>query len=230
MLKIENLSLSYGSALALQNIRLEAKKGRVLSLLGRNGMGKTSLIRALAGQNKSSGLCELESENIQNLNAFERARKGIAVVPQGREIFPLLSVQENLETGFACLSHKERKIEPFIFELFPVLETMRNRRGGDLSGGQQQQLSIARALVMKPKVLLLDEPTEGIQPSVIKDIAKAIALLRVSGEMAIILVEQYYEFARDLADDYAVIEKGQIVLQGTRLEMNEEAVLAKMKV
>lgn len=154
----------------------------------------------------------------------------MALVPQGREIFPLLTVRENLQTGFALLKRAERRIEEEIFELFPVLKSMLNRRGGDLSGGQQQQLAIARALVTHPKLLILDEPTEGIQPSVIKDIGRAISYLRKKGEMAILLVEQYFEFARDLADRYAVMERGQIVLSGTRAEMVEDDVRSRLAV
>jgi urea transport system ATP-binding protein len=171
-----------------------------------------------------------QGKNIATMPAFERARLGIATVPQGREIFPLLTVKENLETGYACLPSKERYIPETIFELFPVLKEMLKRRGGDLSGGQQQQLSIARALITKPKLLVLDEPTEGIQPSIIKDIGRAIDMLRLDGTMAILLVEQYFEFARDLCDSYAVLEKGQVVLSGTRAELNEEDVLKRMSV
>ena len=164
------------------------------------------------------------------LQPFERARAGIGYVPQGREIFPLLSVKENLETGFAPLKRGDRTIPAVIFELFPVLKTMLRRRGGDLSGGQQQQLAIARALVTRPKLLVLDEPTEGIQPSVIKDIGRAIDYLRRQGDMAIVLVEQYFEFARDLADSYAVMDRGQIVLSGTRAEMVEADVRRRLAV
>jgi urea transport system ATP-binding protein len=231
MLQLSNISLHYGAAIALQNVSLACEIGKVTTLLGRNGVGKTSTLRAICGhQPLSSGAILFEGKDISTLQPFERARLGIASVPQGREIFPLLSVKENLETGFACLPAKERYIPETIFELFPVLKDMLKRRGGDLSGGQQQQLSIARALITRPKLLVLDEPTEGIQPSIIKDIGKAIDMLRREGTMAILLVEQYYEFARDLCDSYAVLEKGQVVLSGTRAELNEEAVLKRMAV
>jgi urea transport system ATP-binding protein len=231
MLQLSNISLHYGAAIALQNVSLNCEIGKVTTLLGRNGVGKTSTLRAICGhQPISSGSILFEGQDISLLQPFERARLGIASVPQGREIFPLLTVKENLETGFACLAPKERYIPETIFELFPVLKDMLKRRGGDLSGGQQQQLSIARALITRPKLLVLDEPTEGIQPSIIKDIGKAIDMLRREGNMAILLVEQYYEFARDLCDSYAVLEKGQVVLSGSRAELNEVEVLKRMSV
>ena len=231
MLKVEQIDLYYGAAQALRGVSLEARTGEVMSVLGRNGVGKTSLLRAIAGHHRvASGQIEWEEEAITPLPPYERARRGIALVPQGREIFPLLTVRENLQTGFAVLKRAERVVEEEIFELFPVLKTMMNRRGGDLSGGQQQQLAIARALVMKPRLLILDEPTEGIQPSIIKDIGRAIDYLRKKGQMAIVLVEQYFEFARDLADRYAVMERGQIVLSGTRAEMVEADVRRRLVV
>ncbi|MEP0582214.1 MAG: ATP-binding cassette domain-containing protein, partial [Roseibium sp.] len=162
--------------------------------------------------------------DVSKLAAHARAKRGIAVVPQGREIFSLLSVKENLETGYACVPRKDRTVPETIFELFPVLKSMLSRRGGDLSGGQQQQLAIARALVTRPKLLVLDEPTEGIQPSIIKDIGRAIEWLRDQGDMAIVLVEQYFEFARDLADDFAVMDRGEVVMAGTRAELDETEV------
>lgn len=231
MLKVEQIDLYYGAAQALRSVSLEARTGEVMSVLGRNGVGKTSLLRAIAGHHRvTAGQIEWEAEPITPLPPYERARRGIALVPQGREIFPLLTVRENLQTGFAVLKRAERVVEDEIFELFPVLKTMMNRRGGDLSGGQQQQLAIARALVMKPRLLILDEPTEGIQPSIIKDIGRAIDYLRKKGQMAIVLVEQYFEFARDLADRYAVMERGQIVLSGTRAEMVEADVRRRLVV
>ena len=231
MLKVEQIDLYYGAAQALRSVSLEARTGEVMSVLGRIGVGKTSLLRAIAGHHRvASGQIEWEHEAITPLPPYERARRGIALVPQGREIFPLLTVRENLLTGFAVLKRAERVVEEEIFELFPVLKTMMNRRGGDLSGGQQQQLAIARALVMKPRLLILDEPTEGIQPSIIKDIGRAIDYLRKKGQMAIVLVEQYFEFARDLADRYAVMERGQIVLSGTRAEMVEADVRRRLVV
>ncbi|MGE8940274.1 urea ABC transporter ATP-binding subunit UrtE [Leptospira interrogans] len=231
MLKVEHIDLYYGAAQALRGVSMEARVGEVTSVLGRNGVGKTSLLRAIAGHHRvSAGQIEWEDEAITPLPPFERARRGIALVPQGREIFPLLTVRENLQTGFAVLKRAERMVEEEIFELFPVLKSMMHRRGGDLSGGQQQQLAIARALVMKPRLLILDEPTEGIQPSIIKDIGRAIDYLRKKGQMAIVLVEQYFEFARDLADRYAVMDRGQIVLSGTRAEMVEEDVRRRLVV
>ena len=231
MLKVEHIDLYYGAAQALRGVSMEARVGEVTSVLGRNGVGKTSLLRAIAGHHRvSAGQIEWEEEAITPLPPFERARRGIALVPQGREIFPLLTVRENLQTGFAVLKRAERMVEEEIFELFPVLKSMMHRRGGDLSGGQQQQLAIARALVMKPRLLILDEPTEGIQPSIIKDIGRAIDYLRKKGQMAIVLVEQYFEFARDLADRYAVMDRGQIVLSGTRAEMVEEDVRRRLVV
>ena len=231
MLKVEHIDLYYGAAQALRGVSLEARVGEVTSVLGRNGVGKTSLLRAIAGHHRvSAGQIEWEDETITPLPPFERARRGIALVPQGREIFPLLTVRENLQTGFAVLKRTERMVEEEIFELFPVLKSMMHRRGGDLSGGQQQQLAIARALVMKPRLLILDEPTEGIQPSIIKDIGRAIDYLRKKGQMAIVLVEQYFEFARDLADRYAVMDRGQVVLSGTRAEMVEEDVRRRLVV
>lgn len=225
MLKVDNLNLHYGAAHALRSVSLEAEIGQVTTVLGRNGVGKTSLLRAIVGhQPISSGRIVWQGEAVERLAPYERARRGIALVPQGREIFPLLTVEENLQTGFGLLKRGERKIDPEIYELFPVLQSMLQRRGGDLSGGQQQQLAIARALVTKPKLLVLDEPTEGIQPSIIKDIGRAIGYLRDKGGMAIVLVEQYFEFARDLADRFAVMDRGQIKHAGTRAEMVETDV------
>ncbi|MCS6853416.1 MAG: urea ABC transporter ATP-binding subunit UrtE, partial [Elioraea sp.] len=197
MLEVRGVDLAYGAARALRNVSLTAQVGSVTCILGRNGTGKTSLLRAITGTHPvARGSILWQGEDITRLPSWERARRGIASVPQGRDIFPLLSVRENLETGFAVLPRRERRIPDEVFELFPVLRTMLNRRGGDLSGGQQQQLAIARALVMRPRLLALDEPTEGIQPSIIKDIARVIAFLRDRGEMAILLVEQYFDFAR----------------------------------
>jgi urea transport system ATP-binding protein len=192
---------------------------------GRNGVGKTSLLRALIGQHPvSAGSIVFEGKDITHLRPVERARRGIAYVPQGREIFPLLTVEENLETGYAPLPRNQREIPPDVFSLFPVLQDMLRRRGGDLSGGQQQQLAIGRALVMRPRLLLLDEPTEGIQPSIIKDIARAIAYLRGLGEIAIVLVEQYLDFASELGDYFAVMERGAIVYASSRADLDEGAL------
>jgi urea transport system ATP-binding protein len=200
-------------------------------VLGRNGVGKTSLLRAIVGQQPiSSGRIEWNGEDISSHPQHQRARRGIAIVPQGREIYPLLTVRENLETGFAATTNKDSFNPDDVFELFPVLNDMLGRRGGDLSGGQQQQLAIGRAMVMRPKLLVLDEPTEGIQPSIIKDIGRAIGYLRSKGEMAIVLVEQYFEFARDLADSFAVLDRGQVVLSGSRGDMDEGHVRSYLSV
>jgi urea transport system ATP-binding protein len=225
MLDVQKVNLHYGAAQALRGVSLAAETGKVTCLLGRNGVGKTRQLRAGVGQYPiSAGEIQFGGKPLGRLAPFERARRGIAYVPQGREIFPLLTVRENLETGFAPIARSLRKIEDEIFELFPVLKSMLSRRGGDLSGGQQQQLAIARALVTRPKLLVLDEPTEGIQPSIIKDIERVIRVLRERGTMAILLVEQYYEFARDLADRFAVMDRGEIVMEGTRAELVEEEV------
>jgi urea transport system ATP-binding protein len=225
MLAVNNIDLFYGASQALWDVSLSARKGAVTCVLGRNGVGKTSLLRAIAGQQSiATGDIKLEGKNIAGLPPHARSRRGVAYVPQGREIFPLLTVAENLKTGFAPLKKADRNIPGKIFELFPVLYEMLGRRGGDLSGGQQQQLAIARALVTRPKLLILDEPTEGIQPSIIKDIERVIVLLRDRGDMAILLVEQYFEFARDLADNFAVMDRGAIVLSGKREDMVESDV------
>ncbi len=231
MLKVEDVDLHYGAAQVLRRVNLEVRKGEVTSLMGRNGVGKTTLLRAIAGHHPvSAGLIEWDGQTLNGLPPYERARCGIALVPQGREIFPLLTVSDNLQTGLAPLKGEERRIDDEIFTLFPVLKSMLRRRGGDLSGGQQQQLAIGRALAMRPNLLVLDEPTEGIQPSIIKDIGRAIDYLRKKGEMAILLVEQYFEFARDLADRYAVMERGQVVLSGTRADMVESDVRRRLSV
>ncbi len=231
MLEVKSVDLHYGAAIALRQVSLTAKLGEVTCLLGRNGVGKTSLLRAITGAHPiSAGSITWEGADITKLPTYERARRGIASVPQGRDIFPLLTVRENLETGFAVLPRRERKIPDEMFELFPILKTMLGRRGGDLSGGQQQQLAIARALIMKPRLLVLDEPTEGIQPSIIKDIGRIIDLLRTRGGMAILLVEQYFDFARDLASRIVVMDRGDVVLNGTREELDEDDVRRRLSV
>jgi urea transport system ATP-binding protein len=215
MLSVSDLHLHYGAAEALRGVSLAAEAGRITCVLGRNGVGKTSLLRAIVGHHRqSAGTISFEGKTLGRSAPSERARSGIAFVPQGREIFPLLSVKENLETGFAPLKRADRSVPEYVFDLFPVLKDMLSRRGGDLSGGQQQQLAIGRALVMRPKLLVLDEPTEGIQPSIIKDIARAIRFLRDEAKIAILLVEQYLDFAQSLADHIAIMDRGVIVLAG----------------
>ncbi len=200
-------------------------------MLGRNGVGKTSLLRAIVGQHPvSAGAIKLGGNDITHMRTAERARRGVAIVPQGREIFPLLTVEENLETGFAPLPRDQRSVPDDVFSLFPVLKDMLGRRGGDLSGGQQQQLAIGRALVMRPKLLLLDEPTEGIQPSIIKDIGRAISYLRSLKEMAIVLVEQYLDFAQELGDYFAVMDRGAIVYASDKAGMDEAALKRAMAI
>ncbi len=225
MLEARSIDLHYGAAQALRNVSLHARAGEVTCVLGRNGVGKTSLLDALAGQYiVSSGTILWEEEDITRLKPYERARRGIAYVPQGREIFPLLTVEENLKTGFAPLKRADRDIPDDVFSLFPVLKDMLHRRGGDLSGGQQQQLAIGRALVMRPRLLLLDEPTEGIQPSIIKDIGRAITYLRSLGNIAIVLVEQYLDFASELGDRFEVMDRGAVVYSTWRAAMDEAAL------
>jgi urea transport system ATP-binding protein len=225
MLSVEGIDLYYGASHALRGVNLTARMGEVTCILGRNGVGKTSLLRAIFGLNAiRSGQIRWEDRDLARLPPYQRARIGLAMVPQGREIFPRLSVLENLETGFATLPRGQRRIPDEIFELFPVLRDMLGRRGGDLSGGQQQQLAIARALITRPRLLILDEPTEGIQPSIIKEIGRVIARLAAKGDMAILLVEQYFEFARELAASYFVMERGEVVLSGRGGDMDEAAV------
>jgi urea transport system ATP-binding protein len=231
MLEVNAIDLHYGAARALRRVSLKAEPGRVTCVLGRNGVGKTSLLDALAGQHPvSRGTISWEGRDITALRPADRARRGIAYVPQGREIFPLLTVEENLKTGFAPLRREERTIPQEVFSLFPVLQSMLHRRGGDLSGGQQQQLAIGRALVMRPRLLLLDEPTEGIQPSIIKDIGGAIAYLRSCGRIAIILVEQYLDFARELGDHLAVMDRGAVVYSCSRDTLDEDALRRAMAI
>jgi len=231
MLAVRDIDLFYGASQALRRVALTARKGEVACVMGRNGVGKTSLLRAVVGQQPvSAGRIVWEDEDITGLPPYERAARGIAFVPQGREIFPLLTVEENLRTGFAALPRSLRHVPDEVFDLFPVLRDMLGRRGGDLSGGQQQQLAIARALVTRPRLLVLDEPTEGIQPSIIKDIERVVGLLAGRGDMAILLVEQYFDFARRLADTFAVMERGEVVLAGTRADMVEDEVRRRLTV
>ncbi len=231
MLSVESVDLFYGAAQALRSVSLKAEIGKVTCVLGRNGVGKSSLLRAIIGhQPIAAGAIRWQGRDVSALAPHLRARAGFGYVPQGREIFPLLSVRENLMTGFVTQPRERRVVDEEIFSLFPVLSQMLGRRGGDLSGGQQQQLAIARALVTRPKLLVLDEPTEGIQPSIIRDIGRAILYLRQKGEMAILVVEQYFEWARDIADDYAVMDRGAVVLAGERKDMVENEVRKRLSV
>jgi urea transport system ATP-binding protein len=229
MLEVSNIDLYYGAAQALRGVSLKVESGKVACVLGRNGVGKTSLLRAIVGQQPvRNGSISFEGKDITKTAPADRARMGIAFVPQGREIFPLLTVEENLETGFAPLKRADRSIPDDVYSLFPVLKSMTRRRGGDLSGGQQQQLAIGRALTMRPKLIVFDEPTEGIQPSIIKDIGKAIKYLRDRGDIAILLVEQYFDFAAELADTFAVMERGQFILSGDRAMMQSTDVRQRL--
>ena len=222
MLEVKDLTLHYGGSQILYGVDLEAKAGEVTCLMGTNGVGKTSLLKALAGVHPASGgTITLDGEDLGKMSAHARAQRGIGYVPQGRMIFPLLTVAENLETGYACLPKSEHMVPDEIYELFPVLKEMRGRRGGDLSGGQQQQLAIARAMILKPKVLLLDEPTEGIQPNIIQQIGRVIDYLRDQGTMAIVLVEQYFDFAYARADRFTVLQRGSVIAAGTKAELPE---------
>lgn len=211
MLEICNIDLKYGQSQILFDVSMSAEVGQITAVMGNNGVGKTSLLKAVSGRHPvAGGAVKIAGEQVPFASAFHAARSGIAYVPQGREVFPIMSVQENLETGFACLPKSEHQVPDAIFELFPVLREMQTRRGGDLSGGQQQQLAIARALITKPKILLLDEPTEGIQPNIVQHIGDVLETLRDQGEMAIILVEQNVDFAYRIADTFAVIEQGRV--------------------
>jgi len=231
MLSVENLTLHYGASQILYGVSLQARAGAVTAVMGTNGVGKTSLLRAIAGRHPySGGRITLDGVDLAHPKAAQAARAGIAYVPQGREIFPLLTVTENLQTAFACLPRPERRIPDRIHDLFPVLRQMKDRRGGDLSGGQQQQLAIARALIMRPRVLLLDEPTEGIQPNIIQQIGRVIALLRDEGEIAIVLVEQYFDFAYGLADRFCVLNRGQVVLSAPASEVSRDEILARVSI
>ncbi|MXQ07476.1 urea ABC transporter ATP-binding subunit UrtE [Alphaproteobacteria bacterium GH1-50] len=231
MLRTEGLTLHYGGSQILYGVDVTAARGKVTCVMGTNGVGKTSLLKALSGSHpRSGGRYVLDGEEIGRANSHALARKGVAYVPQGREIFPFLTVAENLETGFACLPRGERRVPEEIFELFPILKEFLARRGGDLSGGQQQQLAIARALVTRPKLLLLDEPTEGIQPNIIKQIGEVIRRLRDQGDMAIVLVEQYFDFAFGIGDEFIVLERGAQKLRGRAGEIERDALLQAVSV
>ncbi|MPM43605.1 High-affinity branched-chain amino acid transport ATP-binding protein LivF [bioreactor metagenome] len=224
MLKIEQLHQYYGGSHILRNVSLQAEAGKITVLLGRNGVGKTTLLKSLMGLVPiKSGSIQWQGTDIARKLPYDRARSGIGYVPQGREIFSRLSVEDNLRMGLAY-KPGGTQIPAELFELFPILKTMLHRRGGDLSGGQQQQLAIARALAPKPKLLVLDEPTEGIQPSIIKDIGRVIRMLANRGDMAILLCEQYYDFAEELADSYVVMERGEVIASGPGHEMQAKGI------
>ena len=229
MLEARDITLDYGGSRILHGLDFAAARGEVTCLMGLNGMGKTSLLKALAGRHPMGGTVTLEGTPLPD-GARARARAGVAYVPQGREVFAQLTVAENLATAFACLPRDARRVPDEIYDLFPVLREMRGRRGGDLSGGQQQQLAIARALVTQPKVLLLDEPTEGIQPNIIAQIGRVIAGLRTRGDMAIVLVEQRFDFAWDLADHIVALRRGVVIRSQPRLDAGREDVLADVSV
>ena len=229
MLDAKNLTLHYGGSQILHGIDLSARAGAVTCVMGNNGVGKTSLMQLLAGRHpRSGGTLSLDGIALGRVTAQGMARRGVAYVPQGRAIFPLLTVRENMETGFACLPRRERRIPDEIFDSFPVLAEMAHRRGGDLSGGQQQQLAIARALITRPRILLLDEPTEGIQPNIIAQIGRVIAGLRDRGDMSIVLVEQFFDFAWDLGDAFLVLERGRAVMAGPKAALRREDLHARL--
>ena len=224
ILEVKNVKQYYGGSHILRDVSLSAELGKITVILGRNGVGKTTLLKSMMGLVPiKNGSIELEGQDIHKATPYERARAGIGFVPQGREIFSKLTVLENLHMGLAY-KKAGTQVPEELYELFPVLKQMLGRRGGDLSGGQQQQLAIARALAAKPKVLILDEPTEGIQPSIIKDIGRVIRMLADRGDMAIVLVEQYYDFAQELADDYIVMERGAVLARGKGANMEVDGV------
>ncbi|MEM1074389.1 MAG: urea ABC transporter ATP-binding subunit UrtE [Pseudomonadota bacterium] len=231
LLQVDDLTLHYGGSQILNGVSMQAAKGEVTCVMGTNGVGKTSLLKAISGTHpRTTGDYVLDGQPVGHANAHMLAQKGVAYVPQGREIFPFLTVRENLETGFACLPKSARDIPGEIFDLFPILKEFLGRRGGDLSGGQQQQLAIARALVTRPKLLLLDEPTEGIQPNIIKQIGEVIKLLRKRGDMAIVLVEQFFDFAFDLGDRFIVLERGSVKLDGRAADVERDTLHAAVSV
>lgn len=231
MLETRGLTLHYGGSQILHGIDFVARAGEVTCIMGTNGVGKTSFLKALAGTHpRSGGSITLAGESLGRLRAQDMAARGLAVVPQGRMIFPLLTVEENLETAFAVLPRGERRVPDEVYALFPVLKEMSRRRGGDLSGGQQQQLAIARAMIMRPRVLLLDEPTEGIQPNIIQQIGRVITHLKARGGMAIVLVEQYFDFAWALADRLYILDRGSVAISGDKSALSVEAVRARFSI
>ncbi len=231
MLDVKDLSLKYGQSQILYDIALSAQTGAITAVMGTNGVGKTSLLKAIAGRHPYvDGTISVGGDAISHPTAFQAARAGIAYVPQGREIFPMMTVMENLETGFACLPAADHKVPDTVFELFPVLRQMQTRRGGDLSGGQQQQLAIARALITRPRVLLLDEPTEGIQPNVIQQIGEAILRLRNEGQMAIVLVEQNADFAFTFADRFVIMKRGRVTRTVAKAHYLKEELLVDLAI
>lgn len=231
MLEIKGLTLKYGQSQILHGINLTARIGEVTTVMGTNGVGKTSLLRAISGRRPYvEGSMLLDDQPLNHPSAYDAARAGIAYVPQGREVFPMMTVGENLETGFACLPGKNHKVPDHIFDLFPVLKEMIGRRGGDLSGGQQQQLAIARALITKPRVLLLDEPTEGIQPNIIQQIGDVIRILCEEGNMAIVLVEQFFDFAYDLGSEFLVLQRGEVIFNKRASDVSREELYTQVLV
>ena len=231
MLKTSKLNLFYGKSQILFDINLTAKIGEVTCVLGTNGVGKTSLMRAITGAHPiSEGNIFFNGNDITRSAPYQRAKRGIAYVPQGRDIFPMLTVEENLATGFSCLTVEQHFVPDSISEMFPILNEMKDRKGGDLSGGQQQQLAIARALITQPKVLILDEPTEGIQPNIIAQIGKVIKRLKANGDIAIVLVEQYFDFAYKLADHFYTLKRGSVTLDATKTAITRDEVLANVTV
>ena len=231
MLKTSKLNLFYGKSQILFDINLTAKIGEVTCVLGTNGVGKTSLMRAITGAHPiSEGNIFFNGDDITRSAPYQRAKRGIAYVPQGRDIFPMLTVEENLATGFSCLTVEQHFVPDSISEMFPILNEMKDRKGGDLSGGQQQQLAIARALITQPKVLILDEPTEGIQPNIIAQIGKVIKRLKANGDIAIVLVEQYFDFAYKLADHFYTLKRGSVTLDATKTAITRDEVLANVTV
>lgn len=229
MLDVRNIDLKYGQSQILFDMSLKAQAGRITAVMGNNGVGKTSLLKAMSGRHPiTAGSVTVDEYPVILSSAYHAARAGIAYVPQGREVFPMMTVIENLETGFACLPKADHAIPDFIFTLFPVLKDMQSRRGGDLSGGQQQQLAIARALITRPKVLLLDEPTEGIQPNVIQQIGDALETLKEQGGMAIVLVEQNADFAYRIADTFTVVSQGRVKRQADKADYTKDALMADL--